>query len=182
MLEIKFDPFPTLESERLVLRKITPADVDEVFAIRSDAQTMKYIPRPLAKTKDDALEHINVVNKAIEDNAGINWGISFKDDPKLLGMICLIRMQPENYRTETGYILHPDYHRKGIISEAFDTVIDYAFNVLKFHSLEAVIDPDNVASEQLLIKHKFVKEGHFKENCFYEGRFLDAVIYSRINR
>ena len=91
-------------------------------------------------------------------------------------------MQPENYRTETGYILHPDYHRKGIISEAFDTVIDYAFNVLKFHSLEAVIDPDNIASEQLLIKHKFVKEGHFKENGFFEGRFLDAVIYSRINR
>jgi len=182
MLEINFDPFPILESERLVLRKITPADVDEVFAIRSDAQTMKYIPRPLAKTKEDALEHINVVNKAIEENVAINWGISFKDDPKLLGMICLIRMQPENYRTETGYILHPDYHRKGIISEAFATVIDYAFNVLKFHSLEAVIDPDNIASEQLLIKHKFVKEGHFKENGFFEGKFIDAVIYSRINQ
>lgn len=182
MLKINLDPFPVLESERLILRRITPADVNEVFAIRSDEETMKYIPRTRAKTIEDALDHIKVVDKGIEENNFINWGISFKDDPKLLGMICLIRMQPENYRTETGYILHPDYHRKGIISEAFARVIDYAFNVLKFHSLEAVIDPDNTASEQLLIKHSFVKEAHFKQNCFYEGKFLDSVIYSLINQ
>ncbi|MGY0034483.1 GNAT family N-acetyltransferase [Pedobacter sp. NJ-S-72] len=52
----------------------------------------------------------------------------------------------------------------------------------KFHSLEAVIDPDNYASEKVLIKHGFVKEGHFKENSFFDGKFLDAVIYSLINR
>ena len=182
MLKINLDPFPVLESERLILRRITPADVNEVFAIRSDEETMKYIPRTRAKTKEDALDHIKVVDKGIEENNFINWGISFKDDPKLLGMICLIRMQPENYRSETGYILHPDYHGKGIINEALGTVIDYAFNVLKFHSLEAVIDPENYASEKVLIKHSFVKEGHFKENSFFEGRFLDAVIYSLINR
>jgi ribosomal-protein-alanine N-acetyltransferase len=37
MLEINFSPFPNLESERLFLRAVNTDDVDEVFAIRSDA-------------------------------------------------------------------------------------------------------------------------------------------------
>lgn len=181
MLLVSFNPFPNLESERLILREITPADVEQVFAIRSDAATMQYIPRPLAKTKQDALEHIQMLRKGVLDNDFINWAITFKDDDKLIGVICLLRMQLKNFRTEIGYALHPDFHGKGIMDEAVKVVIDYAFNSLKFHSIEAVIDPDNLASEKLLIKNHFVKEAHLKENEFYDGKFLDTVIYSLLN-
>ena len=181
MLQINFNPFPNLESDRLFFRQIIPGDVEEVFAIRSDAETMRYIPRPLAKTMQDALDHIEMVNKGIKDNNSINWGIVLKGNDKLAGMICLLRMKPENYRTEIGYILHPDFHGKGIMNEAVEAVIDYAFNVLKFHSLEAIIDPDNLASEKVLLKHHFIKEAHFKENEYYDGKFLDSVIYSLLN-
>ena len=81
-----------------------------------------------------------------------------------------------------GYVLHPDYHGQGIMSESVNVVIDYAFNDLKFHSIEAVIDPENLASENVLLKSRFIKEGHLKENEYYEGRFLDTVIYSLVNR
>ena len=178
---INFSPFPNLESERLLLRPVKSSDVEEVFAIRSDPDTMKYIPRPLAKTKQDALDHIEMVSKGIEENEFINWGITIKGDDKLIGMICLLRMQPDNFRTEIGYILHPDFHGKGIMSEATQVIIDYAFNILNFHSLEAVIDPRNSASEKLLLKFQFVKEAHLKENEFYNGVFLDTVIYSKLN-
>lgn len=181
MLQVNFNPFPNLESERLLLREVTVADVNEVFDIRSDVQTMQYIPRPLAKTKQDALEHIQMLRKGVQDNEFINWAITFKDDDKLIGVICLLRMQLKNFRTEIGYALHPDFHRKGIMDEAVRTVIAFAFNSLKFHSIEAVIDPDNLASEKLLIKNHFVKEAHLKENEFYEGNFLDTVIYSLLN-
>jgi len=180
MLKISFTPFPILQSERLILRRITDDDVDQVFALRSNAEIMKYIPRPLAKTRQDALDHIYLVNKGIKDNESINWAIALKENNKLVGMICLIRMQPENYRTEIGYIMHPDVRGKGIMHEAVGLIIDYAFNQLNFHSLEAVIDPENYASEKVLLRHNFVKEGHFKENAFYNGKFLDAAIYSLI--
>ncbi|WP_245580815.1 GNAT family N-acetyltransferase [Daejeonella oryzae] len=181
MLLINFSPFPNLESDRIYLRQITPEDVNQVFEMRSDSETMRFIPRPLAKNRQDALNHIELITKGIMDNEYINWGIVLKGNEKITGMICLLRMQPENYRTEIGYILHPDFQGKGIMVEAVKLVIDYAFNVLKFHSLEAVIDPDNVASEKVLLKHSFVKEGYFKENTFYNGKFLDSVIYSLIN-
>lgn len=181
MLEVNFTPFPTLESQRLLLRQITPADVDQVYSIRSDAATMKYIPRPLAKNKQDALDHIQAITKGLEESESIAWAITFKDDDRLVGIICLLRMQLKNFRTEMGYVLHPNYHGKGIMDEAVKLVINYAFNVLKFHSIEAVIDPDNLASEKVLLKNNFVKEGHLKENEFYEGRFLDTIIYSLLN-
>ena len=182
MLQVNFTPFPNLQSERLLLRQVTPVDVDQVYEIRSDTATMKYIPRPLAKNKQDALDHIQTITKGLEDNESIAWAITLKGDVKLVGIICLLRMQLKNFRTELGYVLHPDYHGKGIMSESVNLVIDYAFNSLKFHSIEAIIDPENLASENVLLKSKFIKEGHLKENEFYEGRFLDTVIYSLLNK
>ncbi len=66
--------------------------------------------------------------------------------------------------------------------EALDMVLDYAFCRLNFHSVEAVIDPGNLASERLLLKHCFVKEAHLKENFYYQAEFLDTVIYSLLKR
>jgi ribosomal-protein-alanine N-acetyltransferase len=47
--------------------------------------------------------------------------------------------------------------------------------------VEGIIDPNNIASAHVLQKNGFIKEAHFKENEFYEGRFLDTIIYSIIN-
>jgi ribosomal-protein-alanine N-acetyltransferase len=182
MLTFNFTPFPVLESERLVLRRITDNDVHEVFELRSNPETMKYIPRPLVTTAQEALEHIATIEDKIVNNIGINWGISLKEDSKLLGIIGYYRMQPENYRAEIGYILLPEFHGKGIIPEAVNTLITYGFHVLQLHSIEAVIDPENFASEKVLQKCGFVKEAHLKEAEFYEGTFLDKVIYSLVDQ
>ncbi|CAD0006318.1 GNAT family N-acetyltransferase [Flavobacterium salmonis] len=181
MLNFNFTPFPVIETDRLILRRITNDDVNEVFELRSNPETMKYIPRPLVKSSEDALEHIAMIEEKIVTNTGINWGITLKTNSKLLGIIGYYRMQPENYRAEIGYILLPDFHGKGIITEAVQRLITFGFNDLKLHSIEAVIDPENFASEKVLQKCNFVKEAHFKESDFYEGKFLDKVIYSLLN-
>lgn len=182
MLQLNFTPFPVLETENLILRQINIEDDNEVFKIRSNPETMKFIPRPLAETIGDAQKFINECNASIEKNDLINWAITSKKDNKLIGMIGFFRLQPENFRGEIGYILSPDYHRKGIMKEALDKALNYGFENLKFHSVEAVIDPQNIASEKLLIKANFKKEAHFKENFFYKGEFLDTVIYSLLKK
>ena len=182
MLEFNFSPFPIIETDRLVLRRITNDDANEIIELRSNPETMKYIPRPLVKNTEDALAHIAMIDEKIETNVGINWAITLKDNPKLLGVIGFYRMQPENYRAEIGYILLPEFHGKGIIPEAVNTLNRYGFDDLKLHSIEAVIDPENFASEKVLQKCGFVKEAHFKESDFYEGCFLDKVIYSLLDK
>ncbi|GGF04428.1 GNAT family N-acetyltransferase [Flavobacterium limi] len=178
MLNFNFTPFPVIETERLILRRITDDDINEVFELRSNPETMKYIPRPLVKTTDDALAHIAMIEEKIGTNTGINWGITLKENSKVIGIIGYYRMQPENYRAEIGYMLLPEFHGKGIITEALIRLISYGFNDMGLHSIEAVIDPENTASEKVLEKCGFIKEAHLKEAEFYNGKFLDKVIYS----
>lgn len=182
MLEINFTPFRNLETERLLLRRVVIEDVNEIFALRSDQKVMKYIPRPLVKTTEDALAHIALIDEKIDSNEGINWAITVKDNPKLIGIIGHYRIKSEHFRAEIGYMLLPEYQGKGIISEAIKEVVKYGFEVMKLHSIEAVIDPQNFASEKVLQKNGFVKEAHLKENEYFEGRFLDTVIYSILNQ
>ena len=182
MLTINFSPFPNLETERLLLRRVDSNDINEIFALRSNPETMKYIPRPLVKTDEDALEHIAMIDSKIDSNEGINWAITLKGNPKLIGVIGHYRIKPENYRAELGYMLLPEYHGKGIVSEAVKEAVKYGFQVIKLNSLEAIIDPDNHASAKVLEKNGFVKEAHLKEYEFFEGRFLDTVIYSILNK
>ena len=182
MLEINFTPFPYLETNRLLLRKVVKSDANEIFALRSNPETMKYIPRPLVTTIEEALEHVAMIDAKIENNEGINWAITIKGNPKLLGIIGHYRIKPEHYRAEIGYMLHPDYHGQGIISEAINSVVEYGFDVMKLHSIEGIIDPENLASGKVLEKNGFVKEAHLRENEFYDGKFLDTVIYSKLNK
>lgn len=182
MLDFNFSPFPIIETERLVLDRLTNKDVQEVFELRSNPENMKYIPRPLVKDNEDALELIRTIDEKIDTNEGINWGVRFKNDSKLIGIIGYYRMQPENYRAEVGYILSPDHHGKGIVTEAVERLIKYGFEDLKLHSIEAVIDPENYASEKVLQKCGFVKEAHLKEVQFWEGKFIDKVIYSLLEK
>ena len=182
MVNLNFTPFPNLETQRLRLRRVVNDDVNEIFALRSDQEVMKYIPRPLVKTEEDAFLHIAMIDEKIENNEGINWAITLKNNPKLIGIIGHYRIRPEHFRAEIGYMLLPEYHGKGIISEAIKEVVKYGFEIMKLHSIEAIIDPENFASERVLQKNGFVKEAHLKENEFYEGRFLDTVIFSILNK
>lgn len=177
MLHINFTPFHELETERLLLRRVVESDVNEVFALRSNAETMQYIPRPLVTSNEEALEHIRMIEDKIVADEGINWAITLKGNSKLLGIIGHYRIKPEHYRSEIGYMLLPDYQGKGIITEAIKAVVAYGFDQMKLHSIEAIIDPANTASAMVLEKNGFVKEAHLRENECYNGKFLDTVIY-----
>lgn len=182
MLEVNFFPFPVLKTNRLVLRQITPSDVDCVFKLRSNPETMKFVPRTIATTTEEAFNHIKAITKKIDNNEGINWAITLCNSPEMIGIIGHYLIQKENYRSEIGYMLLPEFSNQGIITEAIELVLDYGFSQLQLHSVEAIIDPKNAASEKVLIKNGFVKEAHFVENGFFEGVFIDSVVYSILKR
>lgn len=182
MLNTEFDPFPRLSTERLDLRMISLDDAEAMFEMRSSERMMQYIPRPRAKTVDDAATLIQSMLDGMLKKENLIWAISFKNDPKLIGSIGFWRMKKEDYRAEVGYLLHSDVWQKGVGYEALQAVLAYGFNIMNCHSIEAIIDPENVASERLLQKCGFVKEGHFRENGFFEGRFIDSAVYSLLKR
>ena len=182
MLAVNFSPFPVLETERLLLRRINDDDAQQIFSLRSNPENMKYVPRPLAKTIDDARNHVRLINEKIDSNAGINWAITRKGSDLFIGIIGHYELKPEHYRSEIGYMMLPEYQGQGYTTEAIKIALDYGFDVLKLHSVEAIIDPDNIASARVLEKNGFLKEAHLRENEFYNGRFLDSVIYGILDK
>jgi len=181
MLVLNFTPFPELKTGRLLLRKLEKTDANEMFFLRSNENVLRYIGREPAKTIAEVGEFITKINKAVDENESILWGIAFLNDPSIIiGTICIWNFKKENYRGEMGYILHPDHWRKGIMKEAINAVVDYGFTALGLHSIEALLDPENIASSSVLESTGFIKEGHLKESIYYNGNFRDESIYSRL--
>ena len=181
MLEINFNPFPNLSTDRLILKQIKQEDEIDFLKLRSDKQVMKYIPRPLAKDVNDIRVLIEKMDSGAKNNTLINWGIYLKLTGKLIGSIGFVHIYSDNRRAEIGYLLDTDFHGKGLMQEAIATVIDFGFRVLKLHSIEAIVQHMNIASAKLLEKNKFVKEAHFADYVFHNGKYIDAVVYSLIN-
>lgn len=178
MLQLNFNPFPLLVTERLLLRKITLHDADEIFMLRSSKNIMLYIDRPMAIDKTDAINYINIITDALTNNAGITWGITLKNNKELIGTIGFWRILKEHYRAEIGYMLNESFQRKGIMQEAIAAVLGYGFDIMQLHSVEANVNPLNTASQKILERNGFVPEAHFRENYYYNGKFLDTYIYS----
>lgn len=180
MLTFQLLPIPEIETDRLVLRQVRPSDADDVFYLRSHPQLMHFIPRPMAARREDALELIEKFAYFAERNEGINWAITRKGEDKLIGVIGYVRIQPAYHRAEVGYLLHDGYHGQGIMREALSAVLQHGFDVYRFHSVEAIIDPANTASEKVLTGTGFVQEGYFREASYWNGRFSDIKVFSML--
>jgi RimJ/RimL family protein N-acetyltransferase len=180
MKALHFTPFPVFTTERLTLRQLTLKDEKEILAIRSDKRVAKFLERPLYKTTAEARKFINRINSNIRKNESVYWGITLKNDNKIIGTICLWNIQKEHSRAEIGFELLPHFQGKGIMQEALTIVLDYGFNRMKLHSIEGNVNPGNSSSIKILEKNNFIREAYFKENVFYNGKFRDTAIYSLI--
>ncbi|MDP9048734.1 MAG: GNAT family N-acetyltransferase [Bacteroidota bacterium] len=178
MNTINFNSFPNLSTPRLILRRISPDDAVDLFPLRADWNVMQYISRPLAKSVGDAKKLISIIDDSLIKNEGVTWAITLKSDDRLIGTIGYWKIVKEHHRAEIGYLLAPACQGKGIMHEALEKVLAYGFEVLKLHSVEAVVAPLNTSSIKLLERNGFIKEAHFKENFYFGGRFHDSAVYS----
>ena len=177
MLEFNFYPFPELATERLCLRQILASDLEDFYALRENDAVRRYIQRP-PQTIEQVQEILQKTLSSHANNESISWAICFPDQPKLIGVMGFWRSTREHHYAEIGYSLLPEFWGKGIASEAMLPILKYGFEQMRLHRVEADVDPANAASVRLLEKFGFVREAHFKENYFYDGRFFDSFIFS----
>jgi ribosomal-protein-alanine N-acetyltransferase len=178
MLQLDTTEFPILDTPRVILRPLTLEDADTILFLRSDIRTIQYLDRDPMRSILEAREHIAFLNAGFLNSDCIIWGIELKATGKLIGTIAYHRLDKPHYRAELGYMIHPDYWRKGYMSEVLKMVIDYGFQAMRCHTLEAQVNPHNMASIQILQKFNFVREAYFKENYLYNGQFLDSAVYT----
>lgn len=178
MLTFQFTPFPELRTARLHLRALRETDAPALLPLRSEPEVMRYLDREPDASEEDSLTVIRSVAADAAAGTGITWAIVHPETDQLLGTIGFWRTVPAHHRAEVGYVLHPGQWRQGLMGEALAAVLQYGFQTLQLHSVEANVNPSNTASIQLLEKHGFVREALFHEDYYFRGRFLNSAIYS----
>ena len=157
MVNRNFTTFPILATERLTLRQLSTDDQQNIFALRSDAEINKYLDREPSKTIEDAINFINKVNDNIQKNNSIYWVITLTKTKTFVGTICLFDFSNEKNSCEIGYELMTKFQSQGIMKEATEKVIDYAFQTLQFQKIIAFTHNGNQNSTKLLTKFNFLQ-------------------------
>jgi ribosomal-protein-alanine N-acetyltransferase len=128
MLNRSFTPFPILTTQRLTLRQLVINDEQEIFTLRSDNEINKYLDRKVSHTIDDARDIIGKVNDNINKNESLYWAITLGIRNILIGTICLFSFSDENSKCEIGFELLTTFQGQGIMKEAAEKVVNYAFS------------------------------------------------------
>lgn len=173
---------PHLETERLTIRWLREADAVDLFEVYGNKDAMRYWSTLPMQSVSEAQQMI--VQEAGDFSAatGMRLGIEHKADAKLIGTCSLFNIDLTCRRAEVGYILAPAYWRQGLMTEALNAILTYAFETRNFNRIEADIDPRNIASAKSLERQGFQLEGTLRERWVVNGEVSDSGLYGLLKR
>lgn len=153
-----------LETARLYLRPLNENDVDAIFALRRDAEFMRFIREPQTK-RAEAESWINLVSELWESDKIGFCAVIDKNSNEFIGWCGLWKLK-ETGETEVGYAIAENFQKKGLASEAAEKFLEYGFQQLNLEKIVAVARPENTASRRVMEKIGMNYDGI--------GRFYDC--------
>lgn len=173
-----FHQFPTLVTDRLVLRKPEITDASEIRELRSDEQVNEYLDRPKSTTLAEAEAFIQKITAGLTEKGWYYWVLSLKNHDEFAGTICLWNIDIPTSTAEVGYELLPSWQGRGLAREALLAVVDYSFKTLKFETITAYSHAANKESIRLLERTGFARD-KLLEEAFYEKEGpQNEIVYS----
>ena len=172
-----WEHLPTINTRRLSLRSISVADVDDFYAVYSNPEVMRYWSTPPLANREAAGKLINEIHEGFKRHDFLKWGIALRTNDKLIGSVTLFHPEFTHRRAEIGYALGRAYWGNGYMQETLKALLNYAFEVLNFHRIEADVDPRNDASVRTLERLGFQREGYLRERWQVNGEIQDAFFY-----
>ena len=172
MARFDFAETPMLDTDRLVLRRIEYADRQDWFAAFCSPGALDYlIDFERAPREEDMDGIVEWAERIFVSKTGIRWAITLKPSHQMIGSCGFHLYDGRNQKLEIGYELHSAYWRRGIMTEAVAAVLQFCFERLEAHRVEADVTEGNVASAALLKKLGFTLEGIWRERLHWRGSF-----------
>lgn len=164
-------PDVLLETERLVLRRVTLADLDKLAGINSDPAVMRYIGDGSVWTREQSEARIRRVLRIYENFPGLGmWIGEEKSNRRLVGAYALVYI-PNTVEVEVGYRLQKSAWGHGFATEGARALVRYGMVELGLNRVVGLTHPDNDASKQVLMKSGLQARGtgHYydKELCYF---------------
>ena len=178
---IKSSGLPSIPSKRLVLRQLRLEDVDSLYAVFADPRVMQYWSRLPMTGRQEALDLFHSIEKGRLAQEFYQWGIARQADDVVIGTCTLFRIDQNNRRAELGYAIGSAYWKQGLMNEALQELLKFAFGTLNLHRLEADVDPRNAASISSLQRLGFQKEGYLRERWLVGGDIQDALFFGLLH-
>lgn len=142
-----------LETERLILRHQTPADLESLWALYCDPDVRKYIP-DAPRTYDEAREELewHMHGHPRRPELGL-WATIHKETGRFIGRCGLLPWTiDQREEVEVAYLLAKAYWGQGLGTEAARAIARYAFDELGLSRLVCLIEPENHASANVARK------------------------------
>lgn len=176
------DTFPTLTTERLVLREVADHDVDAVFEMESDPVAMRYWSKPPMREVTEAVASVERAKTYFPLKSALRWSITRPADDWMIGHASLFSFSEQSGRADIGYGLAQRHWGQGYMHEALTAIVDYAFGPLGLRRLEADADPRNAASCRALERLGFSREGTMRERWQVGDEISDTAFFGLLAR
>ena len=176
------DALPTITTERLRLRSLSPSDVPALAAIFGDSEVCRFWSHAALTDADAAQALYDHIVKCFAERSLFQWGIAERDSDAVVGTCTLAALSSEHRRAELGFALARASWGRGLIAEALPALLGFAFETLDLHRLEADVDPRNHRSIRAIERLGFKREGYLPERYHVNGEVQDAVLYGLLRR
>jgi RimJ/RimL family protein N-acetyltransferase len=174
-----------LRTERLLLRTMTGADVDDIHDYQSRADVCRYLTFE-PRSREEVSERVAKYATAVTLNGdGDYWQLAVErasEPGRVIGDVYFTIKSVANATGEIGWTLHPDFRGHGYMTEAASAVLEIAFTELRLHRVTAELDPRNDGSVALCRRLGLREEAHFVEDLWFKGGWGDTGIYAILDR
>ena len=170
--------FPTLTTDRLLLRQFQPDDLENVFKGLSHPDIIPYYG-----VSYDSLEATKAQMAFFadleENGTGVWWAVCSPDNQVFYGAGGLNSLSKEHRKAEIGFWLLPEFWGRGIMQEALPLICEHGFGELGLRRIEGFVESENQNCQRAMAKLDFVHEGTMRDCEVKNGRFISLDIYAR---
>ncbi|MGH2404920.1 MAG: GNAT family N-acetyltransferase [bacterium] len=177
-VEQVFGELPSLETRRLLLRKLRLDDAADAFAYGSDPEVSRYTTWEPHRTIDDTRAFLTSILELYASHRVAPWGMEHKQEGRLIGTCGFVWWDLRHARAEIAYALAQPYWNKGYTTEAVRAVIAFGYEVMRVNRIEARCDIPNAASARVMEKAGMTFEGILRHHMFVKGEYVDLKMYS----
>jgi RimJ/RimL family protein N-acetyltransferase len=168
-----------IKTNRLNIRELTSADLNNIHQLHSLPETDEFntlgIPETIETTEKILEEWLRKQLEA--PRTSYTFGIDKNDDNHFIGLIGLNLGKPAYRTAEVWFKIHKDFWRKNYNTEALTRLLDFAFNSLKLHRIEAGCAVENIASFKTLEKVGMIREGMKRKKLPIRGEWKNNYFY-----
>jgi ribosomal-protein-alanine N-acetyltransferase len=167
-----------IETESLILKEIPFDYKNRFYELFSDLEVLRFTDKQPTHTIDEAIVYLKECHNKSAQKEHIYLGIFDKSDQKLLGIVSLYHIDSKHQFGSLGILLDKKRWRKGIMSGALYAFLQFCFNTLQFHRIEAQTYVNNIPAVKFFEKLHFTNEGRLRQNFLIEGKYQDSHLFS----